>query len=96
MFYLGEAYEGVYFTKREAECLMHMLQGNTIVATAKMLQLSPRTVEFYVKNMKMKIGVTTKAQLLQKVEHTDFVKNYHFKVVTTGAALPVRADSVDN
>lgn len=87
MFYLGDEYEGVYFTKRESECLIHMLEGNTIVDTAKILGLSPRTVEFYVKNMKMKIGVTTKIQLLSRIEQTDFVKNYHINFVTTGTQL---------
>ena len=81
MYYLGEEYEGVYFTKREGECLVYMLEGNTIVATAKILGLSSRTVEFYVKNMKMKIGVTTKFQLLEKIKITDFLKNYHFNTI---------------
>ena len=92
MFYLGEEYEGVYFTKREAECLIHMLEGNTIVATAKLLALSPRTVEFYVKNMKMKVSAATKADLLKKISKTNFMKNYRFKMLATAAVPTMEAE----
>jgi len=86
MFYLGDDYEGVYFTNREAECLMHLLEGKTIVATAKELGLSHRTVEFYVKNMKMKVGAVSKIQLIEKIGKTDFVKNYHYNILMKKSA----------
>ena len=62
---VGEQYPGVYFTQREAECLYYLGRGLTIVSTAKMLGLSPRTVEFYVKNMKVKVKLRTKSQLVE-------------------------------
>ncbi len=62
---VGERYPGVYFTQREAECLYYLGRGLTITATAKMLELSPRTVEFYVKNMKVKVKLRTKSQLVE-------------------------------
>ena len=92
MYYLGDEYEGVYFTNRESECLMHLLDGNTIVATANILGLSSRTVEFYVRNMRMKIGVTTKTQLIDKIEQTDFVKNYHLNVLAKTTARKLEED----
>jgi len=64
-YFLGEGYEGVYFTKREAECLFHLLQRKTISETARDISLSPRTVEYYVKNMKVKLAVPSKAKLLE-------------------------------
>jgi len=94
MYYLGDEYEGVYFTKREAECLLYLVEGNTIVKTALIMGLSPRTVEFYVKNMKMKIGVTTKVQLLQRIERTDFMKNYHISTVTMGSSPNAEKDAI--
>ncbi len=75
MYFLGEKYKGIYFTQREAECLVHLLKGATIVSAAASLGLSPRTVEFYVKNMKLKLNCATKAELLEKVRETDFLKN---------------------
>lgn len=70
MYFLGDHYEGVYFTKRETETLSYLLQGKTIPETGKMLKLSARTIEFYVKNMKLKIGAKSKVELLEKVRTT--------------------------
>ncbi len=36
--------------------------------------LSPRTVEYYVNNMKKKLGVLSKADLVFRVIKTDFTK----------------------
>lgn len=70
MYFLGETYEGIYFTKREIETLSYLLQGKTIPETGKMLRLSARTIEFYVKNMKLKIGAKSKNDLLDRVRTT--------------------------
>ena len=72
-YYVGARYPDLYFTQREAECLFYLMRGLTIVATAKMLDLSPRTVEFYVKNMKIKIGVRTKNKLIEKLNEVNFM-----------------------
>ena len=75
-YYLGEGYPGIYFTQREMDCLIKLLNGHTIASAAKVLSLSPRTVEFYVKNMRMKIGVTSKRELLKKVRKMSFLHYY--------------------
>lgn len=64
-YYVGSNYPNLYFTQRESECLFYLLKGLTIAATATMLELSARTVEFYVKNMKVKMRVKNKKQLLE-------------------------------
>ena len=74
-YYLGEPHAGVYFTRREAECIYHLAQGKTMRMTANDLQLSVRTVEFYVKNMKLKVGVRTKNQLIDKVIKLNFLSS---------------------
>ena len=63
---------GVYFTRREAECMSLLLAGNTVKEAARRLLLSPRTVEFYLKNMKEKAGCRTKAKLIRYVLSTEF------------------------
>lgn len=76
-YYVGESAPGVYFTQREVESVRELLKSHTIAGAAQELGLSPRTVEFYVKNMKMKLNCSTKADLLKKVVKTDlkdFVK----------------------
>ena len=72
-YYLGDKYPGIYFTKREAESLFWMVHGCTIAETAGQMGLSPRTVEFYVKNMKIKLGCVSKKRLIQRVLETNLM-----------------------
>ncbi len=73
-YYVDPPYDGVYFTQREAECLFYLMRGMTIVATAAMLELSPRTVEFYVKNMRIKMNALSKSDLLDRLHEVDFLQ----------------------
>lgn len=77
-YYLGAEYPEVYFTRREAECLVHLLKGKTINSTAISLGISRRTVEFYVKKMREKLKCNSKPELLEKVSETNFLKNLDF------------------
>lgn len=71
---LGEAYGDVYFTRREAQCMFYFLKGNNIREVAEHLDLSPRTIEFYVKNMKFKCQCRTKSALIRLVMQSDFMQ----------------------
>lgn len=77
---LGERYAQVYFTKRESECMVLLLKGKTIDNVAMVLNLSPRTIEFYIKNMKSKVGCRTKSELIGLVCASEFIKNINFPV----------------
>lgn len=66
-YYLTPQYPTVYFTRREAECIFWVVQGSTISHAALKMGLSARTVEFYVKNMKLKLQCTSKKELVDKV-----------------------------
>lgn len=59
---------GHYLTQREAECITLALQGLTMKKIAAQLELSPRTVEYYLKRIKERMGVKNKKELLQFVE----------------------------
>ena len=74
VYYLGGEFADLYLTKREAETFYYLVQGQTIPEVGRSLDLSARTVEFYVKNMKLKIGVKSKKELLDKLRHTDIMK----------------------
>jgi DNA-binding CsgD family transcriptional regulator len=52
------------FTKRELDCIDSLLQGNTVFITVNNLDLSERTVQHYIENIKNKVGCKTKAELL--------------------------------
>lgn len=75
---LGKRYGSVYFTQREAECMVLLLRGKTINKVAEKLGLSPRTVEFYLKNMKIKLGCRTKFELIDLIYESDFMSGVDF------------------
>jgi DNA-binding CsgD family transcriptional regulator len=56
--------EELRITKREGQCLYHLSSGNTFKEIGKILNLSPRTVEFYINNLKEKSGYKSKEELI--------------------------------
>ena len=80
VYHLGNKHPKLYFTQREAECMLNLIKGRTISTTATALELSARTVEFYVNNMKRKLDCRTKSDLIQKVLETDFMQNVDFNI----------------
>ena len=56
---------GAYLTPQEYRCAESLLRGNTFKKVAAELALSPRTVEFYISNMKKKFQVKKKKALLE-------------------------------
>ncbi len=65
--------KGTYLTEREAQVLSHTLQKRTCKAIARKLQLSPRTIEFHLNNIKRKFQVQKKSALI------DYAKNNHIE-----------------
>ncbi len=55
-----------FFTQREYDCMQHLLKGKTLKQTAFLLGLSPRTVEYYLNNIKRRFGCHNKITLLKK------------------------------
>lgn len=78
---LGAKHGDLYFTRREAECMLWLLRGKTIHGVALVLKLSPRTVEYYIKNMKNKLGCRTKFELIDLIYASEFMKSVEGKVV---------------
>lgn len=72
-YYLHDAYPHIYFTKREAQCVFWLMHGFTITEAAYKMFLSPRTIEFYVKNMKAKLNCDSKKVLLEKIKGTQLI-----------------------
>ena len=58
--------------------MVHILKGKTISKVAVILELSPRTVEFYLKKMKSKLDCRTKSELMEKVLESDFLSHIDF------------------
>lgn len=67
-YYLGGQFGNVAFSKREAECLKHLYQGKTAKQIAKILQLSPRTIETHLTHIKLKSQSSTLHEVCTKLE----------------------------
>jgi DNA-binding CsgD family transcriptional regulator len=76
---LGEQLQNVYLTKREAECMFLLLKGKSINTIAEVLKLSPRTIEYYLKNMKSKLNCHSKFELIDLIQHSEFIRNVDFE-----------------
>jgi len=61
---IGKNQESIRLTTRETECLQYLALGNTTKEIANILELSPRTVESYLQNTKLKTGYTYRSQLV--------------------------------
>lgn len=55
------------FTPREIECVQHVITGKSAKETAQLLNLSPRTVEQHLSNIKRKAGCKKTSQLLKMI-----------------------------
>jgi DNA-binding CsgD family transcriptional regulator len=75
-YYLDEPFAGVYFTQQEARCLLHCKENSRYKSISQALNISERTVEFYLKNMRHKLSCKTKKDLLSKSEQGKFFKKY--------------------
>lgn len=59
-------YANIKVSKREKECLTCLAKGMTAKEIARVLNLSPRTIEFYIENMKKKYRCNNRIQLIAK------------------------------
>lgn len=62
------------FTSREIDCIQYTIQGKSAKQIASLLNLSTRTVENYIENIKNKMRVHTKYELIAKLVNTPY---YH-------------------
>lgn len=63
-YHVGITHNPYQLSTRELECLFCVLRGMSAKKIAERLQLSKRTVESYLENLKNKLGCETKAELL--------------------------------
>lgn len=70
---LGEKFQGIYFTRREAQVALYCVRGKSTVQIAALLKLSRRTVEFYINNMKIKLNCRFKSELITTILQSDFL-----------------------
>jgi len=54
----------IKFSKQENNCIKFLAQGRTMKEVGRILNLSPRTVESYIRNIKNKTGLNYKSQIV--------------------------------
>jgi DNA-binding CsgD family transcriptional regulator len=60
-------------SKRQEECLFLLVRGKTTKEIAQALCLSPRTVESYINEIKIKMSCSSKSQIIEKVFNEEMV-----------------------
>ena len=75
-YYFSESNSKLYLTHREAGCMLYIIQGMTIKETAKQLELSHRTVEFYLKRIKIKLNCSNRHNLIELLNKEGFITKY--------------------
>lgn len=59
--------DGVYFNKRESECIYLLFLGKTAKEIARHLNISSRTVEVYLNNIRLKLGCYMRAEVIARI-----------------------------
>lgn len=54
----------IHLSKRELDCLQLTIKGYTAKMIARVLQISHRTIEEYLNHVRIKMGVTTKSEMI--------------------------------
>ncbi|MBA2654080.1 MAG: helix-turn-helix transcriptional regulator [Gammaproteobacteria bacterium] len=65
-FLLTDCIQDIKFSTRELECLFFVLRGKTNKGISKLLDLSPRTVESYIEQIKFKMGCANREEVIEK------------------------------
>lgn len=65
--YIGFEKNGMYLSKQQIKCAKFLLSGMSFKEMALQMQLSPRTVECYIDNMKSKLRCRNKTELIIKL-----------------------------
>lgn len=69
-YYLNNDLKNRYLTHQEFTCASHVIQGHSIKESAKLLNISPRTVEFYLNEVKQKLSAKNLIEMAAKlVQH---------------------------
>jgi DNA-binding CsgD family transcriptional regulator len=62
-------------TKRQLDCLLHLVKGKTMKEIGKYLNLSHRTVGHYLETIKLKMECETKSDIIEKALRISYIKN---------------------
>lgn len=55
----------ILISYREMQCAYHLFMGRTAKEIGNILKLSPRTIEIYINNLKLKLKFRKKSELIE-------------------------------
>lgn len=61
-------------TERETECLFLLIRGKSVKEMGKFLDISPRTVEVYIENIKHKMHASSRSEIIDKAEKSGMLE----------------------
>lgn len=59
--------QDINLSRREVECIIELLKGKHAGEIGEALQLKQTTIEFYIENIKNKLGATNKSSLVMTI-----------------------------
>ena len=62
---------------RELEVLFYLVRGKVVSDISSILQISKRTIESYIENIKAKLACNNKAELIEKALENNFIDRKH-------------------
>ena len=75
-YYLGESFPNIYFTLREMDVAALLIKHYTYQQIADALTLSARTIEYYTKQIRLKLHCDKKAASVRLLCEIDMVKQH--------------------
>src|SRR3990167_6538437 len=75
-YYLGKYYPNMYFTLREMDVAVLLIKNCTYQQIAEILSLSARTIEYYTKQIRLKLRCDKKSESVQLLRAIEIIKNY--------------------
>lgn len=66
----------ISLSAHECECLLYLIGGKSAKDTAHYTGASPRTIEWHLENVRMKLGCTHRAELVDRLLENGFVSHF--------------------
>lgn len=78
---IGGLYDKYNLSSRESECLFFLIRGYTAKEIARRLNLSAKTIEYYIDQIKSKLSCLKKSELIEKAIDIGFIFNIPSKLI---------------
>lgn len=80
---IEDTYPDSTLSQRQSECLFYILRCKRTKEIAKILQISPRTVETYINEIKLKLGCNTIPQIMERAVSQGYLSVMLESLMTT-------------